>query len=70
MRQEKNEKVQVDMWYGNAKEEADGISVTFYPNSGEYRGNIYKDGKMIGDYICKSSVELEDAFPQLEFNWD
>lgn len=62
--------VKIDMWYGDAKEEADGISVTFYPNSGEYRGNIYKDGKMIGDYTCKSSVELEDAFPQLEFNWD
>lgn len=65
-----NKRVQVDMWYGNAKEEADGISITFYPNSGEYRGNIYKDGKMIGDYTCESSVELEDAFPQLEFNWD
>ncbi|SCH15656.1 Uncharacterised protein [uncultured Clostridium sp.] len=65
-----NKRVQVDMWYGNVKEEADGISVTFYPNSGEYRGNIYKDGKIIGDYTCKSSVELEDAFPQLEFNWD
>lgn len=65
-----NKRVQVDMWYGNAKEEADGISITFYPNSGEYRGNIYKEGKIIGDYTCESSVELEDAFPQLEFNWD
>ena len=62
--------VKIDMWYGNVKEEADGISITFYPNSGEYRGNIYKDGKIIGDYTCESSVELEDAFPQLEFNWD
>lgn len=58
------------MWYGDTKEKADKISVTFYPNGCEYRGNIYKDGKIIGDYICKSSVELEDAFPQLEFNWD
>ena len=65
-----NKRVQVDMWYGNVKEEADGISITFYPNGGEYRGNIYKDGKIIGDYTCKSSVELEAAFPQLEFNWD
>lgn len=65
-----NKRVQVDMWYGNVKEEADRISITFYPNSGEYCGNIYKDGKIIGDYTCESSVELEDAFPQLEFNWD
>lgn len=40
-----NKRVQIDMWYRNAKEEADGISITFYPNSGEYRGNIYKEGK-------------------------
>lgn len=40
-----NKRVQIDMWYGNAKEEADGISITFYPNSGEYLGNIYKEGK-------------------------
>ena len=70
MRQEKNEKVQVDMWYGDVKEEVDKISIMFYPNSGEYRGNIYKNGKIIGDYICESSIELEKAFPQLEFNWD
>lgn len=40
-----NKRVQIDMWYGNAKKGADGISITFYPNSGEYRGNIYKEGK-------------------------
>lgn len=62
--------VNIDMWYGDTKEEADKISVMFYPNGCEYRGNIYKDGKIIGDYTCESSVELEDAFPQLEFNWD
>ena len=69
MRQEKNKKVQVDMWYGDVKEEADEISVTFYPNSGVYRGNIYKNGKIIGDYTCESSIVLENIFPQLEFNW-
>ena len=66
----KNKRIQIDMWYGNTKEEVDGISITFYPNSGEYRGNIYKDGKIVGDYTCEDSVELEKAFPHLEFNWD
>ena len=65
-----NKRVQIDMWYGNAKKGADGISITFYPNSGEYRGNIYKEGKIIGDYVCEDSVELEKAFPHLEFCWN
>lgn len=51
------------------KKEADKIDVVFYPNDCEYRGNIYKRGKTIGDYSCKDSVLLEKAFPQLTFNW-
>ena len=61
--------INIDMWYGNKSEEADRIDVIFYPNNCEYRGNIYKDGKYIGDYICTDSIELEKRFPQLEFNW-
>ena len=34
----------IDMWYGDEKESADKIDITFYPNDGEYRGNIYKGG--------------------------
>ena len=49
--------------------EADKIDVSFYPNDGEYRGNIYKNGKIIGDYSCNDSVELENTFSQLKFNW-
>ena len=61
--------LKVDMWYGNKLEEADKIDVCFYPNDGEYRGNIYKEGKMIGDYVCTDSVRLEHTFSQLSFNW-
>lgn len=60
----------IDMWYGDKKEEADRIDVFFYPNGGEYRGNIYKNRKAIGDYCCNDSVLLETLFPQLVFNWD
>ena len=49
--------------------EADKIDVSFYPNDGEYRGNIYKNGKIIGDYTCNDSIELEKTFSQLKFNW-
>lgn len=62
--------VKIDMWYGNSPAEADKIDIEFYDLDAEYRGNIYKDGKMIGDYSCKSSLELEKAFPQLQFNWN
>lgn len=62
--------VHIDMWYGHSYGEAEQIDITFYPNSGEYRGNIYKDGKTIGDFRCRDSVELEKKFNHLHFNWD
>ena len=62
--------INIDMWHGDKHTEADKIDVSFYPNDGEYRGNIYKAGKNIGDYVCTDSTELEKAFPQLVFNWN
>lgn len=62
--------INIDMWYGHKHTEADKIDVSFYPNDGEYRGNIYKNRKIIGDYTCNDSVELEKTFSQLNFNWD
>ena len=59
--------INVDMWYGDNHKEADKIDITFYPNDGEYRGNIYKNGKIVGDYTCNVSQELEKNFPQLIF---
>jgi len=61
--------VKNDMWYGDSYKDADAIDIIFYPNSGEYRGNIYINGKFVGDYSCKDSVELEKKFSQLSFNW-
>ena len=62
--------INIDMWYGDNQKRADKIDITFYPNDGEYRGNIYKNGKMIGDYVCDDSIELEKSFLQLTFNWN
>ena len=56
--------INIDMWYGDDHKEADKIDVSFYPNDGEYRGNIYKNGKTIGDYTSNNSVELEKSFSQ------
>ena len=57
------------MWYGDDHKKADKINITFYPNDGVYRGNIYQEGKIIGDYTCNDSVELEKSFQYLTFNW-
>lgn len=62
--------VNIDMWYGNKATEADRIDVFFNGSTGDYRGNIYKDGKAIGDYSATDSAELENTFTQLTFNWD
>ena len=62
--------INIDMWYRDNHKEADKIDISFYPNDGEYRGNIYKNGKMSGDYTCDNSVELENNFSQLTFNWN
>lgn len=62
--------ISIDMWYGDSYKEADKIDIEFYPNDCEYRGNIYKGGKMIGDYVCNDSIELEEKFNWLKFRWE
>lgn len=62
--------IKIDMWYGDKPTEVDKIDITFNDLDARYRGNIYKQGRRIGDYTCTDSVELEKAFPQLVFNWN
>lgn len=62
--------IKIDMWYGDKVEAVERLDFTFYPNEGEYRGNLYIGFQMVGDYVCTDSVELENAFPQFRFNWD
>ena len=62
--------IKIDMWYNDKPTDADNVNVFFYDLDCEYRGNIYKAGKIIGDYVCTDSTELEKVFPQLVFNWD
>lgn len=60
----------IDMWYRDKTEEADKIDIYFSDCDCVYRGNIYKNGKIIGDYTCPDSATLEKLFPQLIFNWN
>lgn len=56
--------MRIDFWYGDKMEDIAGVYVSFYPNNGEYRGNVFnKDGKAIGDFTSSDSVEIEKTFP-------
>lgn len=58
----------IDMWYGDKVADADKIDILFNDTDCCYRGNIYKNGKAIGDYSCRDIMTLERVFPQLTFN--
>ena len=62
--------INIDMWYNDDYKKANKIDITFYPNNSEYRGNIYIDNKIVGDYVCDNSIELEHKFKQLTFKWE
>ena len=62
--------IKIDMWYNDKPTDADKIDVFFNDLDCKHRGNIYKAGKIIGDYVCTDSTELEKVFPQLIFNYD
>lgn len=54
--------MKIDIWY--PKENVAAVSVAFYPNDCEYRGNLYnKKGRIIGDFTSKNSLEIEKRFP-------
>lgn len=59
----------LDMWYGDSPHDADKIDIFFCDCDAVYRGNIYKAGKIIGDYAAADSTRIEAMFPQLKINW-
>lgn len=52
-----------DYWYGYRKRDADAVTVTFYPNEGVWRGNLWRKGEAIADFWSDDSVKIERAFP-------
>lgn len=54
--------INIDLWNDHTMDEVIGVTYTFYPNGGEYRGNILKGAEIIGDYTADSSAEIEKAF--------
>lgn len=61
--------MQFDFWYGDKLEDVTHADAVFYPHAGVYRGNLWKGGKIIGDYCCADSVKIEEFFPGI-FNED
>lgn len=55
--------MKIDFWYGDTLETIESIDCLFYPNSGEYRGNLYKNGRPVGDYVTFDSLEIEKIAP-------
>lgn len=52
-----------DFWYDFKLEDADRVTVLFYPNDGIYCGNLYKAGEAIADFWSDNSVKIEKTFP-------
>lgn len=58
--------VHFDWWYGKIINlSLCTATVTFYPNEGIYRGNIYYEGKAVGDFWSNDSVAIEKRFPNI-----
>ena len=57
--------INIDMWYKHQPEEVTGINWSFSDLDCVYRGNLYKDGKTIGDFTADTMQEVQEAFPHL-----
>lgn len=55
--------MKINYWYKDEHKIA-AADCYFYPNEGIYRGNVYNaEGRIIGDYSSRDSVEIEKRFP-------
>jgi len=55
--------MKIDLWYPG-EETAVYVDCFFYPDGSIYRGNLYNaDGKPIGDWSSRDSMEIERRFP-------
>lgn len=57
----------IDMWYGNDTKDATRIDCWFNDLDCSYRGNIWIDSEIVGDYYTEDSTEIERTFPFFSF---
>lgn len=50
--------IYVDMWHGDRASDADRIDVTFSDAECVYRGNVWINGHIVGDYTANTAQEI------------
>lgn len=55
-------KMIIDLWYGDALQECDGLTHSFSDYDCVYRGNIIKNGRFVGDYTTGNFQEIEKLY--------
>ena len=60
--------LKIDMWYGDELSDIDKYDVFWSDRDLVYRGNFYKDDKIIGDYSCNYISDLYDKLDGLAVN--
>lgn len=57
--------LKIDLWYNDNISDISYIgNITFNDIDCNYRGHVFTEkGRLIGDFTCNDSVELEKRFP-------
>ena len=55
-------KIIIDLWYGDALQECDGLTYSFSDCDCVYRGNIFKIGLFVGDYFASEFQSIEKLY--------
>lgn len=64
------DKIDIDMWDDKYTiSEITGVSMYFNDIDAYYWGNLYVDGKCVGDYRTPDSLEIEKTFSHLKFDY-
>ncbi len=57
----------IDMWYKDSIQDVNKISCSFCPNEGIYRGNLYIDNNIVGDFSMTDSCAIYSVFPWFDY---
>ena len=58
-------KIILDLWYGDALQECDGLTYSFSDCDCVYRGNIIKNGQFVGDYTASEFQSIEKLYRRM-----
>lgn len=58
-------KIMIDLWYCDTLRECDGLTYSFSDRDCVYRGNIIKNGEIVGDYTASDFREIEKLYSRM-----